>query len=84
MPKYATKAYGFIRLLRTKIPFVWDQQAQELFDALKQSLASTPLLSALDFTGDFILDVSASDNAIARFLVQEDDAHREHVIYYIS
>ena len=83
MPKYATKAYGFIHLLRTKIPFVWDQQAQESFDALKQALASAPLLLAPDSTRDFILYVLASDNAIAGVLVQEDDAHHGHVIYYI-
>ena len=63
---------------------MWDQQAQESFDALKQALASAPLLLAPDFTQDFILYVSASDNAIAEFLVQEDDARHEHVIYYIS
>ena len=63
---------------------MWDQQAQESFDALKQALTSTPLLSALDFTWDFILYVSASDNAIVGVLVQEDDARHEHVIYYIS
>ena len=28
-PEHATKSYGFIHLLHTKIPFVWDQQAQE-------------------------------------------------------
>ena len=84
MLEYATKAYGFIRLLHTKIPFVWDQQAQESFDALKQALASAPLLSAPDFTRDFILYVSASDNAIVGILVQEDDACHENVIYYIS
>ena len=66
VPEYAKKSYRFIRLLRTKIPFVWDQQAQELFDALKQALAFAPLLSAPDFTWDFILYVSASENTIAR------------------
>ena len=71
-------------LLHTKIPFVWDQQAQESFDALKQALASTPLLSAPDFTRDFILYVSASEKTIVGVLVQEDDAHHEHMIYYIN
>ena len=69
VPENATKSYRFIHLLRTKIPFVWDQQAQESFDALKQTLASAPLLLAPDFTWDFILYVSALDNAIAGVLV---------------
>ena len=84
MPEYATKSYGFICLLYTKIPFIWDQQAQESFKALKQALASAPLLSPPYFTRDFILYVSASENAIAEVLVQEEDARHEHVIYYIS
>ena len=84
VPEYAMKSHRFICLLCTKIPFVWDQQAQESFDALKKSLASAPLLSVPDFTQDFILYVSPSNNAIAGVLVQEDDAHHEHVIYYIS
>ena len=67
-----------------KIPFVWDQQAQESFDALKQALDSTPLLSVLDFTRDFIIYVLASNNAIARVLVQENDDPQDHVTYYIS
>ena len=40
--EYAMEAHGFVRLLRTNIPFVWDQQVQESFDELKQTLASTP------------------------------------------
>ena len=67
-----------------KNPFVWDQQAQESFDALKQALAFAPLLSAPNFTWDFILYVSSTDNVITGVLVQEDDAHHEHVIYYIN
>ena len=50
VPEYATKSHIFIHLLHTKIPFVWDQQEHESFDALKQALASAPLLSAPDFT----------------------------------
>ena len=69
VPEYATKSYGSIYLLHTKIPFVWDQQAQESFDALKQALASALLLSTPDFTRDFILYVSTSENSIDGVLV---------------
>ena len=83
VPEYAMKSHGFVCLIHTKIPFGWDQQAQESFDELKQALASTPLLSAPDFTQDFILYVSASKNSIAGVLVQEDNAHQGHVIYCV-
>ena len=78
------KFHGFLCLLHTNIPFVWDEHAQGAFNALKQALNSAPLLSHLDFTKEFILYVSMSENDIARVLVQEDDARQEHVIYYIS
>ena len=58
-----------------KIPFVWDQQAQESFEELKQALASAPLLLPQDFTQGFIIYLSALGNAIAGVLVQEDDVH---------
>ena len=57
---------------------------QDAFDVLKKDLASAPLLSAREFTRDLILYVSASKNAIAGVLVQEEDARHEHAIYYIS
>ena len=68
------KFHGFLRFLRTNIHFVWDENVQGAFDALKQTLESAPLFSPPDFTKDFILYVSASENSIARVLVQEDNA----------
>ena len=47
-------------------------------------MAYAPLLSAPDFSRDFILYVSALDNEIVGVLVQEYNARHEHVIYYTS
>ena len=52
------KFHGFLHLIRTNIPFVWDENAQGDFDALKQALNSSPLLSPPKFTKEFILYVS--------------------------
>ena len=52
---YATKFHSFLRLIHTNIPFLWDKHAQGAFDALKQSLVSSPLLSPTNFAMDFIL-----------------------------
>ena len=67
------KSHSFLHLLRTSIPFVWDQHVQDVFDALKKAMDSTMLLSAPNLTKDFILYVSASENAITSVLVQEDN-----------
>ena len=51
---------------------------------MKQALPFTLLFSPPDFTKDFILYLSAFENAIIGVFVQEDDARQEHVIYYVS
>lgn len=84
LPDYTTQSHGFLRLLHQSIPFEWDTYAQEYFDALKQELTQAPLISAPDFTKDFILYISASTYAVAGVLIQEATDHREHVIYYLS
>ena len=71
-------------LLRTHIPFVWDEQAGAAFEALKKALTQAPLISPPDFSQDFILYVSASEHAVSGVLVQEDTSRQEHVIYYVS
>ena len=84
VPDYATTAHGFLRLLRSKIPFLWDAYAQESFDSLKHALMSTPLIFPPDFDRDFILYISTSTYSVVGVLIQEDDNGIEHVIYYVS
>ena len=54
VPDYATTAHGFLRLLRSHTPFIWDTYAQEYFDALKHALTSAPLIRPPDFDRDFV------------------------------
>jgi hypothetical protein len=84
VPDYAIRAHGFLRLLRHDIPFQWDDYAQQSFDDLKAALSNAPLISAPDYTRDYILYVSASAVSVAGVLVQLGDDNREHVIYYVS
>ena len=73
-----------MHLLKKDTPFEWDERAQESFDALKQALASAPVISPLDYRHDFLLYVVTSLETIAMVLVQEDEEFQEHVIYYLS
>eukprot|EP00253_Pinus_taeda_P006880 PITA_06880 len=70
--------------LRKGVPFVWDDFAQRPFDTLKKELVSAPLLSPPDYGRDFLLYLVAAESTIGMVLVQEDDALRKHVIYYLS
>ena len=73
-----------MRLLKKETPFYWDERAQESFDALKQALAMTPVLSLPDYSHDFLIYVAASQETVGMVLVQEDEELHEHVIYYLS
>ena len=63
---------------------MWDDQAQWSFDALKHALASAPLLSAPDYSRDFLLYLEASPYSLGMVLVQVHNGDSEHVIYYLS
>jgi hypothetical protein len=84
IPNYAEITLGFTRLLKKGSEFVWDTIANKAFEALKLSLTRTPLLFPPDYSRDYFLYLAASDYTIAMVLVQEDDSHDEHVIYYLS
>ena len=73
-----------MRLLKQDTPFVWDETAQLMFEALKKALLSAPLLRPPDYSRDFILYLVASESTIGVVLVQEDDKLIEHVVYYLS
>jgi len=75
---------GFMHLLKDGVPFIWDETTQASFDALKQALISSPLLSLPDYLKDFLLYLVAFESIIGVVLVQEDDVSQEHIIYYLS
>jgi hypothetical protein len=70
---YANITKGFIHLLKKDTSFIWDERAQESFDALKNSLVSTPLLSPPDYCRVFLPYIVASEETIGMVLDQEDD-----------
>jgi hypothetical protein len=70
--------------LKKGYEFIWDKTANKSFEALKLSLTRTPLLFPPDYSRDYFLYLTAVDSTIAMVLVQEDDLHEEHVIYYLS
>ena len=51
---------------------------------LKVALASTPDISPPNYQKDFLLYLAASHTTVGMVLVQTDDVHVEHIIYYLS
>jgi hypothetical protein len=66
---YANSNKGFMHILKKETPFIWDERAQESFDALKKSLVWTPLLKPLDYSRDYFLYIATSEGMIGMVLV---------------
>ena len=81
---YVELTKGFMCLLKKGVPFIWDDQAQRSFDALKVSLISMLVISPSNYQEDFLLYLVAYDSTVGMVLVQVDTDHVEHVIYYLS
>jgi hypothetical protein len=81
---YAEITKGFMWLLQKNTPFIWDDAAQQSFNALKHALTHAPLLHPPKYTKDYILYLATSSSTIVNVLVQEDSNGEEHVIYYLS
>jgi hypothetical protein len=84
IPNYAEITRGFTRLLKKHSEFIWDTIANNAFESLKLSLTRALLLFPPDYCRDYFLYLAALDYTIGMVLVQEDDVHNEHVIYYLS
>ena len=70
---YADIARPLTQLLRKDVPFVWSDEQEQAFSALKASLSSNPVLRAPDFSKDWHLYTDASGHAIGSVLTQDAD-----------
>ena len=81
---YVELTKGFMRLLKKGVPFIWVDQAQRSFDALKTTLISTPIISPPNYHVDFLLYLATFNSTVGMVLIQTNVDHVEHVIYYLS
>ncbi|XP_068115084.1 zinc finger protein 850-like [Hyperolius riggenbachi] len=62
----------------------WTPHCEEAFRALKEALASAPILQATDFSCRFIVQTDASDFGLGAVLSQVDATGNEHPVVYLS
>jgi len=65
------------------VDFIFDEGCEEAFDCLKNSLTTTPIIQAPDWTTPFELMCDASNYALGVVLAQRIDK-QPRVIYYAS
>jgi len=77
------KNYGQItkplNSLLKKNSFLWTEDAQKAFIALKKAMVLALILALLDFTKEFVVEIDASGGGIGPMLMQES-----HPIAYLS
>jgi hypothetical protein len=87
--KLGEKGLPFFKLLKKADKFVWDDQAQKVFEALKESL-TTPLVKTPPIPKEtLLLYISANTNVVSTVLVAEREEEGQaypvqRPVYYMS
>ena len=72
------------RFLNKDVVFVWSQECQEIFEMLKEKMASTPILVFPDWDKEFHVHVDASSIALGVVLEQTGEGYIDHPIAFAS
>jgi hypothetical protein len=69
--KLGEKGLPFFKLLKKEDKFVWDDEAQKAFEALKESLTTPPIMTPPIPKETLLLYISATTNVVSTVLVVE-------------
>ena len=79
---FSDKAAPMTHLLKKGVPFVWSNDCETSFQAIKKSLTNPPTLRYANFEKEFILYTDSSSKAISYILGQRDEKGREVAICF--
>jgi hypothetical protein len=87
--KLGEKGLPFFKLLKKANKFVWDDEAQQAFEALKQSLTTPPVMTPPIPKETLLLYISATTNVVSTVLVTEREEEGQAYsvqrrVYYVS
>jgi transposase InsO family protein len=80
---FAIKVEPLVRLTKKGIKFVWTEEQQGVWDALKLDLCSAPLIRFPDFERPFVVQTDACGYGLGAVLVQKFD-DGEHPVLFLS
>ena len=81
---FSSVAAPLTSLTSPKVKFVWDDECQASFEALKLFLCNNPVLKSPDFNRPFILHIDASDTGAGGVLLQDSPEGMLHPVSYTS
>jgi hypothetical protein len=87
--KLGEKGLPFFKLLKNSDKFVWDNEAQKVFEALKESLMTLPIMTPPIPKERLLLYISATTNVVSMVLVAEREEEGkaypvQRPVYYVS
>jgi hypothetical protein len=86
--KLGEKGLPFFKLLKKADKFVWDDEAQKAFEALKESLTTPPVMTPPIPKETLLLYISATTNVVSTVLIaeREEEGHAyplQRPVYYV-
>jgi hypothetical protein len=69
--KLSEKGLPFFKLLKKVDKFIWDDEAQKAFEALKESLTTAPVMTPPIPRETLLLYISATTNVVSTVLIAE-------------
>jgi hypothetical protein len=81
---FNTIAHPLYALLKKDVVWTWNEEVQEAFNTLKETLSEFPILKRLNFNKVFILHTNWNAFGIGAILGQLDEEGKEYVITYAS
>ena len=79
---FSSIAKPLYRLTQKDQKFVWNEECEQAFEALKNALTSTPVLAYPRSDGMFILDSDASNFCVGSVLSQVQDGEEKVILYF--
>jgi len=83
LPKLAEQTQPIIQLLKRSVKFTWNNDCEQVFQKLKTTLTSPPILYKPDTHQPLLVYITATDHSVSATLVQ-DVGGTLHPVYFVS
>jgi len=83
LPKLAEQTQLIVQLLKKSTQFTWTDDCEQIFQKLKTTLTSPPILHKPDTRKPLLVYITATDHTVSVALVQETD-RTQHPVYFVS